>query len=543
MPDFSAANLANLFYFSASDSPSRPALSWDEGALTYGQLRDLIESLRPALDSEAATCIGILAYRSPLAYAAVQAILAEGKAYVPLNPLFPAARNGYILRKARIATLIVGEECAEALASLLQEWREYRLPLRLVILGDAPKVKALAQDLAESHSERVRTVEVTIGSNLSPTPLAPIPEDGSAYILFTSGSTGEPKGVRVRHDNVFSYLRSFQSAYPIYPEDRVSQTFDLTFDVSVHDQFITWAAGATMVVFPDKSLFSPLVYAASQKLTVWFSVPARAAFLESARLVVPGALPDVRMSLFAGEKLTWKTCEIWKRIAPNSRLFNLYGPTEATVAFTHFEMPRDFPEERAYQGGIPIGRAWPGQCIEVRRADGSLCTIGEVGGLWLAGDQVAPGYLDEPQKTAERFILRDGIVWYRTGDLVLQEADGVLQYLGREDFQVKVMGYRIELGEIEHALMNCSDAAFALADVAPIRGGMEEIYCVLPQHLAPRKKEITLALKQKLPAYMVPRHVFFTDDIPLNTNGKMDRGALKAQILRGVAAPASLIKP
>lgn len=519
-------NLANLFYTSARLFPDKEALAWEGGSLNYRQLRDLIESLRPALTEDAGSCIGILAYRSPLAYAAVQAILAEGKAYVPLNPIFPASRNDFILRKASITTLIVGEECADALTGLLKQQFDRAPYLRLVVVGEASKIRNVVREAPGT------LVEVLVLPDLPPTPLVPIPKDGSAYVLFTSGSTGEPKGVQVCHHNVFSYLASFLKLYPIYSEDRISQTFDLTFDVSVHDQFVTWAAGATLVVFPDKSLFSPLAFAASQKLTVWFSVPARAIFLESARLVIPGALPDVRLSLFAGEKLTWNACKIWKRIAPNSLLLNLYGPTEATVAFTHFQIPADFREDQAYQGGIPIGHAFPGQRTEVRRSNGSLCAPGEVGSLWLAGDQVARGYLDEPQKTAERFILREGIVWYHTGDLALAEPDGTLQYLGREDFQIKIMGYRIELGEIEHVLMACSDAAFAVADVAQIRGAVEEIYCVLPAALANRKKEIQASLKQQLPSYMAPRHMFFTDNIPLNANGKMDRKELKAQILR-----------
>jgi D-alanine--poly(phosphoribitol) ligase subunit 1 len=530
MTQIPALNLAGLFYLSADRSPQKEALVWEGGSRTYAQMRDMIESLRPALASDASPFIGIMAYRTPLAYAAVQAILAEGKAYVPLNPIFPAARNAFILRKAGLATLIVGEECADALAELLTE---HRLPLRLVLSGPAPKLRALCRD----NSDRLELIEADNDSDSdsdpAPRPLTAVDRDRTAYVLFTSGSTGEPKGVKVNHGNVHSYLGSFLSHYPIHPEDRLSQTFDLTFDVSVHDQFVTWAVGATLVVFPDKSHFSPLTYAAEKKVTVWFSVPSRAAFLESARQVIPGALPDVRLSLFAGEKLTWKTCEIWKTIAPNSRLANLYGPTEATVAVTHFEIPPGFPEERAYQGGIPIGRIWPGQFVEVRHPDGSPCAAGEVGGLWLGGDQVAPGYLDEPQKTADRFIQRDGMVWYRTGDLVLIEPDGIIQYLGREDFQVKVMGYRIELGEIEHALMSCSGAAYALADVARIRGEIDEIYCVLPNALSSRKKEISLSMKKRLPSYMVPRHIYFTDEIPLNANGKMDRNMLKSRILAG----------
>ena len=517
-----APNLADLFYTASGRFPRREALAWEDGSLTYAGLRDWIESLRPALRTEAGPHVGILAHRTPLAFAAVQAILAEGKAYVPLNPGFPSVRNAFILDKARLATLVVGEECAEALEALLKICDR---PLRILALEDSPKVRAVVQ----AGGAGISLVELHLGAGLSSTPTAPLPESRGAYVLFTSGSTGEPKGVRVRHDNVHSYLRSFLAAYPIGGEDRLSQTFDLTFDLSVHDQFITWAAGATMVLYPDKHLFSPLPYTAEKKVTIWFSVPSLAAFLESARQVVPGALPQLRLSLFCGEKLTWKTCEIWKQVAPNSRLVNLYGPTEATIAITHFEIPRDFPEEAAYQGGIPIGRAFPTQWTEVRKDDLSPCKAGEVGGLWLGGDQITPGYLDEARKTADRFVPRDGEVWYRTGDRVVEAAGGMLHYVGREDFQVKVMGYRIELGEIEEVLMKCSGAAFAIADVAQLRGTMDEIFCVLPETFSTRKKEIKASLKDLLPAYMVPRHLFFTDDIPLNSNGKMDRGALKSR--------------
>ncbi len=497
---------------------------WDGGSLKYFQLRDLIETLRPALAADPGNSIGILAYRTPLAYAGVQAILSEGKAYIPLNPIFPSTRNAFILNKAGLHTLIVGEECADALAALLVERKE---TLSIVSVGEAPRIR----EICHINRDYITLIELSVTPNHPITSVVSVSILDSAYVLFTSGSTGEPKGVRVSHDNVHSYLKSFLATYLIHPTDRVSQTFDLTFDVSVHDQFITWSVGATLVVFPDKSLFSPLAFAAENKVSVWFSVPSRAAFLESSRQVVPSLLSGLRLSLFAGEKLTWKTCEIWKVVAPNSRIVNLYGPTEATVAVTHFEIPKDFPEVRAFQGGIPIGRVWLSQMAEVRREDGSLCASGELGGLWLAGDQVAQGYLDEPDKTRERFIQRDSIIWYRTGDIVFMESDGIIQYQGREDFQVKVMGYRIELGEIEHAVMRCSGAAYALADVAVLRGNMDEIYCVLPESLASRKKEIGTALKKALPSYMIPRHIFFIDNIPLNPNGKMDRGALKAQIL------------
>lgn len=518
-------NLARHFYSAAGREPERTAVLHEGGSLDYAGLRDLAESLRAGLADDRRPFAAVLSQRSPFAYASVQAILAEGKAYVPLNPRFPAERNAYILEKAEIDTLMVGRECLENLAALAPLLRR---PLRAVLLDQEPAP-------AGATPEGVDFLRLTSRSFGKPAPLK-APVSGGGYVLFTSGSTGRPKGVRVTGANVDSYLRSFQSAYPLFPEDRVSQLFDLTFDLAAHDQFATWSAGATLVAFPEKALLAPLPFARNHGVTVWFSVPALPAFLESARQAADGALPDVRLSLFAGEKLTLNTCELWRRIAPNSRIANLYGPTEATIAITHFELRPDFPAERALQGGVPIGKPFPRQEAEVLREDGSPCGPGEIGGLWLAGDQVAEGYVGDPAKTAERFQARGGKTWYRTGDLVSRDGEGDLHYLGREDFQVKVMGYRIELGEIEHALLAVSGAAIALADVAPLRNGLDEIYGVLPAACAPRRKAILAGLKERLPAYMVPRRVFFRDDIPVNSNGKMDRQALKAVLLAETAA-------
>jgi len=391
----------------------------------------------------------------------------------------------------------------------------------LVCIGDVPAISRLVELFPERLFLVTGNAVVVQEAALEPAELA--------YVLFTSGSTGQPKGVMVRHENVASYVRSVLMLYPIFPEDRVTQTFDLTFDLSVHDQFVCWTVGATMVMYPDRALQSPLEWTAKNGVTVWFSVPSVAAFLESSRQVVPGALPEVRLSLFCGEKLTWKTTQLWRSIAPNSRIANLYGPTEATIAITHHEIDDAFSESDAFQGGIPIGKAFPGQRTKILKEDGTESPVGEVGALWLGGDQVTPGYLGDQAKTAERFVEQNGDIWYRTGDLVLQEPSGTIQYVGREDFQVKVMGYRIELGEIEHALMNVSGAAFAIADVAKVRGDIEEIFCLLPVHCKPDRKRIKAEIKAILPSYMMPRKFFFTDDIPLNANGKMDRGVIKGR--------------
>jgi len=255
------------------------------------------------------------------------------------------------------------------------------------------------------------------------------------------------------------------------------------------------------------------------------SIPALIASSKQSR---DGALPKVRLSMLCAEKLTWNVLQLWKKIVPNAKHANIYGPTEVTISTITFPIPDDFREEECHHGGIPIGSSYPTQLAEIRREDGTSCGTGEEGILWLGGDQVTPGYLD-PVKTAERFVPKDGQMWYRTGDVCYWDEKGRIQFVGREDFQVKITGYRIELGDIEASLLRASGAAFAVADVTRARGEMDEIACVLHTSVASRKNEIREAVKKSLAPYMVPRLWFFQDELPLNSSGKVDRKALKAE--------------
>jgi non-ribosomal peptide synthetase component F len=413
----------------------------------------------------------------------------------------------------------VGEECAQAAAKLILLHPE---PLEIVVLGRIDEVRA-----AVGAREGTKLVEIPPDSAVDLAAVPDAPSDGTAYILFTSGSTGIPKGVRVSHANVDRYVSSFLARHPIGPGDRHSQLPDLTFDLSVHDVFVSWKAGAALVVFPAHALLSPVEYARGKDISVWCSGPSVPSMLESFGRVDDDALPTVRLSIFCGEKFTWNALRIWKRVAPGSRNLNLYGPTEATVAIAGYDIPDELSENGCFQGGIPIGKPFPRQQIEVRRGDGSICNPFEQGVLWLGGDQVTTGYLD-PERTAESFVEKDGTTWYRTGDIGFADGGGLLSFVGREDLQVKIMGVRVELGEIEGALLLETGASFAIAGVARIRGDMDELFCVLPSAFASRRKSIRNALSSRLEPCMIPRFWKFRDDVPRTRNGKIDRAALKS---------------
>ena len=518
----SATNLARAFYEAAQASPDREALVLPDETVSYGELARRAAAISSALEFGAHERTAILASRSAVAYAGVLGVLAAGHAYVPLNPSFPAARNLAILEKAGVSTLVVGAEAAAALAELL---RLVRKPLRVIVLKDhEPSGLSTLLQLARFH-----TVDASLAAPPEP---ARVSSDAPAYVMFTSGSTGSPKGVVVTHANVQRYVESFLSLYPIVPEDRLTQTFDLTFDLSVHDQFVCWAARATLVVYPAAALGSPLELTRQARVSVWFSVPSAIAHLESSRKLDDIGLPDLRLSLFCGEKFSFNAWKLWRRVAPNSHIVNLYGPTETTIAITHFEVPPDLPETAAPQGVVPIGKPFPGQGAEIRRDDDSPADMGEIGALWLCGDQLSAGYLNEPALTAERFVAREGKLFYRTGDRGRVAPEACLTFFGREDLQVKIMGYRVELGEVEHALRRVSASAEAVALVIE-RDGLEELCAVLPLSQESGKKGLRKALETLLPSYMRPRRYCFVPSFPVNASGKIDRQALARALVGG----------
>ncbi|MFF3495277.1 amino acid adenylation domain-containing protein [Streptomyces sp. NPDC002795] len=446
--------------------------------------------------------VGLLAARSTAAYAGYLAVQRLGAVVVPLNPLWPAARNATIAADAE---------------------------LDLVITEDDTDLGVRAVRLSATRMDTLRTAQVP------ELPNPPAGGDDLAYILFTSGSTGRPKGVPIAHRNVSAYLSHVIPRYELGPGARVSQTFDLTFDPSVYDMFAAWGSGAALVV-PDKAdLLAPVRFVNRARITHWNSVPSVASIAMRLRALRPGSMPTLRWSLFCGEALTLRHAEAWQTAAPQSVLENIYGPTEMTVTWTEFRLPReraDWP--RPANGTVPIGTPYPGQEHLVLGEDGRPAPDGE---LVVRGSQRFPGYLD-PAENAGRFLrmvdgrarVHDGTEpltdahWYRTGDRV-GLLDGQLVHLGRLDHQLKIRGYRVELGEIESALLDLPGIAEAVVLAVPGHGDDVELVAACTGSV-PDTAALLERLGTRLPAYMVPGSVTVLDGLPLNANGKVDRKAL-----------------
>jgi amino acid adenylation domain-containing protein len=470
---------------SAAAHPNAPAVVVRGRTITYESLalraRVLAAAIVRALGRPAAR-VGVLAARSEVAYVGTLGALCSGAAFVPLNPKLPIERTRSMARRSELDAIIVDRDTAPLLDAVAGD-------VRVLIHGDQPG----------EHE-----------------PLADLPDvrpDDLAYLLFTSGTTGEPKGVGITHTNVLHYLDVMGARYGLTPDDRCSQTFDQTFDLSVHDIFTTWNAGACLYAMAPIEMLAPVRFVNAHRLTTWFSVPSAAVL---ARDRIPaGSMPSLRWSLFCGEPLTNETAERWQAAAPNSVVENLYGPTELTIACLAYRW-NGTPKE-TLNGIVPIGRPLDGLTASIVDDE-----------LWVGGPQTAPGYWRDAKQTRERFV--DG--YYKTGDRVVEHPSGIYCYLGRIDHQLKILGFRVEPAEIEGILRQQPGVTGAVAVGYPVAQAQALGIVAFVTGEPGSADELRRAAASVLPAYMVPTKIVRLDQFPLNANGKVDR----AELLRLAAA-------
>lgn len=514
-------SLISGFFRSLAANPSGCALELGDLSLSYEQLWNyagkVTAGLKETLDP-AEKVVAVLADRSVGAYGGILGVLGSGRGYVPLNPKFPIERTLVMLKASGCRTLIVGEECAGTLESLLPHVDR---DLTLVIPDEGWQPRGNA-------SSRHRVI-LPQGLRKIADPCEPTVEgNDTAYLLFTSGSTGVPKGVAVSQSNAVAYM-NYAKRFGMHGGDRCSQNFDLTFDLSVHDLFTCWDGGATLCPYAEQTL-TPATLVDELRLTCWFSVPSVAMFAAKIGLLEPGAFPTLRWSLFCGEALSSSLAAAWQEAANNSILENLYGPTEATIAITYYRWNSETSPGECVRGLVPIGWPFDGQQVCAVGEDLAPVPLGESGELCLGGSQVTRGYLNDPEKTARSFVRLKHTgdqVWYRTGDLVRQDERGCLFYLGRRDFQVKVNGYRVELQEIDLVLREAARTELAVAIPWPLSDGSASgIVGVLSGSDPAQDAQIIAACEARLPRYMVPNRIYHFPQIPLNVNGKIDRGKI-----------------
>ena len=521
-------SLWELFRNTAMVNSHRPAISVNGEEHSYAMLWNKSASIAATLSKyqgrSGPRLNAVFAYRSATAFAGVIGSLLNGCGYVPLNRTFPTDRSRFMLEKSGCHSLVVDSNSEPQLELLLGG-----VERRLVLLF--PEKKDVA-DLRKRWP-----LHLVLGSDdLEPPESWSPPEvaaDSIAYLLFTSGSTGNPKGVMVSNANVVHYVNWTLRRYNITCDDRLSQTFDMTFDLSAHDMFVAWSCGACVCCPTQKEMIKPDRFINSARLSVWFSVPSTAVFMRKLGLLKPNMYPNLRLSLFCGEALPAETATQWSAAAPNCIVENIYGPTELTIACTAYRWNNLTSPAECEQGTVPIGQPFDGMRALV--VDDRLNEVapGGDGELLMTGPQLSLGYWQDKEKTERAFVTPPGKseTYYRTGDRVRQPLPGrPLVYLGRMDNQVKILGHRVELGEIEAAVRELAGIDAVIAVGWPITSsGADgiEVFVQADELDAAALKE---KLKLRLPQYMLPRNIRAVHQFPLNANGKFDRKALQKSL-------------
>ncbi|MEV0368080.1 amino acid adenylation domain-containing protein, partial [Nocardia fusca] len=504
--------------------PDRIAVAFEGAELTYAEFAGRVNRLARHLISEGVgpeSLVGLALRRSVDLVVAMYAVVTAGGAYVPVDPEHPAERTAYVLETARPVCVLTSTSDAGA-------------------VPEGTGVPVLAVDTLELSG--YADAPITDADRV-----AALRASNTAYVIFTSGSTGRPKGVAVSHAAIVNRLVWMQSEYGLTASDVVLQKTPSTFDVSVWEFFWPLQVGARLVVAKPDGHRDP-EYLADLIDTEGVTV---AHFVPSMLTVFVAALPGVsaesgaarcgslRLVFSSGEALAPRPAHRLRELT-GTAVHNLYGPTEAAVDVTYHEVTD------ADTAVVPIGAPVFNTRVYVLDARLRPVPVGVAGELYLAGVQLARGYVARPDLSADRFVANPFDAaerMYRTGDLVRWTAAGELEYLGRTDFQVKLRGLRIELGEIESALLAQPQVGQAVVTVATSPLGEQLVAYVVPATGA-RIESVQLleAVRAVLPAYMVPATVLELDEFPLNPSGKLDRKALpqpqfQAREFRAPATP------
>ena len=506
----------------ARTHPDDVAVVDRDRSLTYRQLDQQSNQIAQLLIAHGVVKgdrVGLFLDKSLESVVAVYGVMKAGAAYVPLDPDAPVARIAYIAADCGIRCLLTGSEKQQDWSAIATE----STVETLLILNADPSGVAPDGVVIRGRSE--------FGAMASDSPTIDIIDQDLAYILYTSGSTGDPKGVMLTHRNALAFIAWAAEEFGLTRSDRLSSHAPLHFDLSVFDLYAAAYAGAAVVLVPPKASIFPnqiVRFIADHAITVWYSVPSILSMVTLRGGLDKNELPSLRTILFAGEVFPVKYLRQLMRLVPHARFANLYGPTETNVC-TWYDVP---PLDDDMTEPVPIGRAVANDEVFAVKEDGGLAQPGEVGELYVRGATVMRGYWGDPERTARGLVpdplgtaFSDPV--YRTGDLVEVQPGGVYKYVGRKDAQIKSRGYRIELGDVEAAL-NLHPGVVECAVVAvPDELVTNRLVAYVTVRDQTTEQELARFCGERLPRYMIPESFTLLPELPKTSTGKVDRRQLQ----------------
>jgi len=506
----------------ARNHPDDVAVIDRDRSLTYGELDEVTNRIAQLLVQHGVVKgdrVGLYLDKSLESVMAVYGIMKTGACYVPLDPDAPPARLAYIARDCGLRCLLTGSEKREGLATIAGS--ETSIETVLVL-------NAEASELAVDGVRILGRAEVDASS---PEPVAvDVIDHDLAYILYTSGSTGDPKGVMLTHRNALAFIAWAAEEFQVDRSDRLSSHAPLHFDLSVFDLYAAAYAGAAVVLIPPKASLFPnqiVRFIQDNRITVWYSVPSILSMVTLRGGLDKTELPTLRTILFAGEVFPVKYLRQLMKLVPHARFANLYGPTETNVC-TWYDVP---PLDDDVTEPVPIGIAVANDEVFAIKEDGRRAQPGEVGELYVRGATVMRGYWGDPERTARGLVpdpfggaFADPV--YRTGDLVEVQPGGVYRYIGRKDAQIKSRGYRIELGDVEAAI-NLHPGVVECAVVAiPDELVTNRLVAYVTVRDQTTQADLAGFCGDRLPRYMIPESFTLLSELPKTSTGKIDRRQL-----------------
>lgn len=463
---------------------------------TYQEFGQQISSVRTALHNaqHINRKVGLVINDDIQTYASIFALWMEGECYVPLHPHWPKERCLDICSQVEIDLILDSSEGSR-----------YSDANCLVL-----------------NTSALSFVEDNLVSKAS------VSDEELAYVLFTSGSTGRPKGVPLTRRNLASFANAFFCLYSLDENDRCLQCFDLSFDLSIMSYLIPLLRGACVYVVSSEGVKYVQIGSLIErhKLTFALMAPSTIKYLQP--YFDEMDCSSLKVSLFCGEALHLDVTEKWAQCASNAIIENVYGPTEDTIWCSTYRFNRQ-GVTKAYNGVISIGKPMKNCGMAIFDENQNICKTGDLGELCLSGEQLTPGYLNNPEKNAAAFFIKDGVRWYRTGDLCFQDEDGDIMYSGRLDHQAKIQGFRVEMGEIEFHAREYLAGPNVVCLAYDNKEGLTEIAMFIESEKQPTDKLIAY-MKTKMPIYMIPTKVYFVPIFQLNGNAKIDKNILKAMI-------------
>jgi amino acid adenylation domain-containing protein len=518
--EFPKVCVHELFEQQVSLHPDSIALVFEERQLTYGELNQRANQVAHYLRKRGVgpeVLVGVCLERCPEVLIALLGIWKAGGAYVPLDPAYPTDRLSFMVKDAAVKILLTDSKHKQSFASASNE----------VICLDSDWSAIAKENTGNLKSEATP-------SNL-------------AYVMYTSGSTGTPKGVMVLQGGLVNYLTWAVKSYSVEAGGSVPVHTSISFDLTVTGLYPPLLVGGRVEILSEdvggQSLLKALKNGKDRSLVK--ITPAHLELLNQ-QISSDESAGMTKVFVIGGENLVAESLLLWRKFARGTRLINEYGPTETVVGCCTYEVGADDPAS----GSVPIGRPIANTQLYILDRNMNPVPIGVIGELYIGGAGVARGYLNRPELNEERFLAdpfsgQAGARLYKTGDVARYRKDGILEYFGRVDSQVKVRGYRIELGEIEATLASDPRVKSCAVLVREDEPGNKQLvgYVVPREGQSPTAEDLQQFAKQKLPEYMAPAHFVFLDSIPLTTNGKVDRKALPAPTYGGVSEGKGFVAP